>query len=154
MAEPDAALTTELVRRYIKSAQPFVESKTDRLVLQRAIRLNAPPTKHRRQKNPRGKFIGTINAAADKDAVKVESLESAIWAEIHAALCKRTARYRKNVDVIRDNVHLLIGGIAVHVAEKFGLAVAIVAAVVAALLRIVLQMGVTVFCKRFKSGFL
>lgn len=148
------ALTPELVRRYIESAEPFVESKTDRLVLQRAIRLNSPPTKHRRQKNPRGKFIGKIYAATDKDALKVESLESAVWKEIHAALCKKTARYRKNVDVIRDNVHLLIGGIAVHVAGKFGLAVAIVSAVVAALLRIVLQMGVTIFCERFKSGFL
>jgi hypothetical protein len=146
-------LTPELVNRYIESAQPFVESKTDRLVLQRAIQLNAPPTKHRRQKNPSGKFVGKIYAAADKDAVKVESLENAIWAEIHAALCKRTVRYRKNVDVLRDNVHLLIGGIAVYVAGKFGFAVAIVAAVVAALLRIVLQMGIAVFCKRFRSGF-
>ena len=145
-------LTPELVNRYIASAQPFVESKTDRLALQRAIELNAPPK--RRLRNPRGKYIGDMYFAAhvDKAAVKVESLQTAIWAEIHAALCKKTARYRKHVDVIRDNVHLLIGGIAVHVAGKLGLAVAIVAAVVAALLRIVLQMGVTVFCKRFKSG--
>jgi hypothetical protein len=100
-------LTPELVNRYIASAQPFVESKTDRLALQRAIELNAPPKL--RQRNPRGKYIGDMYFAAyvDKAAVKVESLQTAIWAEIHAALCKKTARYRKHADVIRDNVHLL-----------------------------------------------
>jgi hypothetical protein len=139
-------LTPELVNRYIQSAQPFVESETDRLALRRAIELNAPP-KHRRERNPKGKYIGEMYFAADKDAAKVESLQTAIWVEIHAALCKTTARYRKHVDVIRDNVHLLIGAIAVQVAGKLGLAVAIVAAVVAALLRIVLQMGLTIFCK-------
>jgi hypothetical protein len=149
------ALTPELVNKYIESAQPFVESKTDRLVLQQAVELNAPPKfrQYRRERNPRGKYIGDMYFAADKDAEKVESLQEAIWGEIHAAFCKKTARYRKNVEVIRDNVHLLIGGIAVYVAGKFGLAVAIVAAVVAAMLRLVLQMGVAVFCKRFKSGF-
>jgi len=30
--------------------------------------------------------------AADKDTVKIESLQSAVWAEIHAALYKKTAR--------------------------------------------------------------
>jgi hypothetical protein len=64
------------------------------------------------------------------------------------------ARYRKHVDVIRDNVHLLIGGIAVQVAGKLGFAVAIVAALVAALLRVILQMGLTVFCKRFEADLL
>ena len=79
-------LTPELVNRYIASAQPFVESKTDRLALQRAIELNAPPKL--RQGNPRGKYIGDMYFAAyvHKAAVKVESLQTAIWAEIHAAL--------------------------------------------------------------------
>jgi len=89
-------LTPELINRYIESAQPFVESKTDRLALQRAIELNAPPKfrQYRRERNPRGrgKFIGDMYFAADKDTVKIELLQSAVWAEIHAALYKKTAR--------------------------------------------------------------
>jgi hypothetical protein len=140
-------LTPELVSRYIESARPFVESKTDRLILQLAEDWNTP-RKYRRTRNPH--IEKREQSKADR---QVRSLEESIWIEIHEALCKRTSRYRKNVEVIRDNVHLLIGGIAVHVAGKFGFAVAIVAAVVAALLRIVLQMGVTIFCKKFESGF-
>jgi hypothetical protein len=140
-------LTPELVNRYIESARPFVESKADRLALQLADDWNAPP-KYQRRRNPH-----VEKPEQSKAERQVHSLEESIWMEIHAALCKRTARYRKHVDVIRDNVHLLIGGIAVQIAGKLGFAVAIVAALVAALLRIVLQMGVTIFCKKFESGF-
>ena len=140
-------LTAELVSRYIESAQPFVESKADRLVLQRADDWNTP-FEHQRRRNPH--VERPAQSKADKT---VRSLEELIWDEIHTALCKRTARYRKHIDSLKNNVHLLIGGIAVHVAEKIGLAVAIVAALVAALLRIVLGMGISVFCKKFQSGF-
>jgi hypothetical protein len=139
-------LTPELVNRYIESAQPFVESKTDRLVLQRAEDLNTPP-KYRRRRNPH--VEKPIKSKAEKT---VRSLEDSILEEIHAALCKRTTRYRKYVDAVRDNIHLLIGGISVYVAGVFGFAVAVVAPLVAALLRIVLAMGVAIFCKRFKPG--
>jgi hypothetical protein len=141
------ALSPKLVSKYIESAQPFVESKTDQLIVELADKWNTPP-KFQRRRNPH-----IEEPAQSKAERQVRSLEESIWAEIHAALCKKTVRYRKHVDVIRDNVHLLIGGIAVQVAGRLGFAVAIVAALVAALLRIVLQMGITVFCQRFESGF-
>lgn len=141
------AFTPELVSKYIESAQPFVESKTDRLILQLADDLSAPP-KYQRRRNPH-----VENPNQSKTERQVRSVEDLIWAEIHAALCKKAARYRKNVDAIKTNVHLLIGGIAGYVAGKLGLVVAIVAALVAALLRLVLQMGITVFCQKFESGF-
>lgn len=142
-------LTAELVNRYIESAQPFAESKVDRLVLQRADDWNNPVWHYHRRRNPH-----VEKPEQTKAERQVRSLEDLVWDEIHAALCKRTARYRKHVEAVRDNVHLLIGGIAVYVAGELGFAVAIVAALVAALLRIVLQMGVAVFCKKFESGFL
>jgi hypothetical protein len=140
------ALTSELVNRYIESAQPFVESKTDRLILQLADDLNTPP-KYQRRRNP---HVETPQQS--KAERQVRSIEDLIWAEIHAAFCKKAGRYREQVQAIRNNVHLLIGVIAGYVAGKLGLAVAVVAALVAALLRFVLQMGVTVFCQKFESG--
>ncbi len=145
------ALTPELVNRYIESAEPFVESKTDRLIVELADKWNTPPTYHNyynRKRNPH-----VEEPAQSKAERQVRSVEDLIWTEVHAALCKRAARYREQVHAIKNNVHLLIGVIAGYVAGKLGLAVAVVAALVAALLRIVLQMGISVFCQKFESGF-
>jgi hypothetical protein len=141
------ALSPELVNKYIESAQPFVESKTDRLIVDLADKWNTPP-KFQRRRNPH-----VEGPAQSKTEKQVRSVEDLIWAEIHAAFCKKSARYREEIHAIKRNVHLLIGAIAGYVAGKLGLAVAVVAALVAALLSFALKMGVTVFCKKFESGF-
>jgi hypothetical protein len=145
------ALTPELVSKYIESAQPFVESKTDRLIIELAEKWNARPTYHsyyQRRRNPH-----VEEPAQSKAERQARSVEDLIWAEIHAAFCKKAARYREEVHAIKNNVHLLIGLIAGYVAGKLGLTVAVVAALVAALLRVVLKIGVAVFCQKFESGF-
>jgi hypothetical protein len=147
-------ITRELVNRYIESASPFVQSKTDRLAIQLANNLNSPRTKHKRAKNTKRKFVAEMHFAADKAADTVQSLRDSIWKEIHTALCTQSRKYRKHVEVVRDNANLLIGAIAVSIAGTLGVAVAVVAALVAALLRIVFTMGIAVFCRRFATGIL
>jgi hypothetical protein len=141
------AVTPELVSKYIESAEPFVESKTDRLIVELAEKWNTPP-KYRRRRNPH-----VEEPAQSKAERQAHSVEDLIWAEIHAAFCKKAARYREEIHAIKNNVHLLIGAIAGYVAGKLGLAVAVVAALVAALLSMVLKMGIAVFCQKFESGF-
>lgn len=99
--------------------------------------------------------IRALAASADEPVEAdgtTRSWQRLIRKEIHLALCTRSARYRKYVDAINHNVHLLIGAIAVSVAGQLGLAVTVVAALVAALLRLTVSMGVAVFCKKFAEG--
>jgi hypothetical protein len=142
------ALTPELVSLYIESAKPFAHSQVERRAIKLALQLNSPPQGVK--KKHKGMFVGEINAASQEgpDAV-VLSWKRLILKEIHAALCRRTARYRKEVDTFKDDANILIGAIAGYVAGKLGVAVAVVAALVAALLRLVVSMGVAVFCERF-----
>ncbi len=142
-------VTPELVNQYVRSAQPFVESKSDQFILQFARKLNTL----RAVKKKRNPHVEDSEVAPE-DEQRLQSVQNLILAEIHAALCKKTARYRKHVEIARDNIHLLIGGIAFQVAGKIGIAVAVIAALVAALLRLVLQMGISVFCRRFETGML
>lgn len=149
-----SALTPALVNRYIESATPFAQSKTERRVVDLARKLNSRPETiaRRRYKRNGGRFVGEIKAAAEKptaDKIAVDSLKTLILKEIHAAFCRRIARYRKAVDVFSENANTLIALMAAYVAIKIGMAVAIVSALVAALLKLILAMGVAVFCKRF-----
>jgi hypothetical protein len=73
--------------------------------------------------------------------------------EIHAAICGRDKKYKREVAAFKENGKLLIGAIAGYVAASLGAAAAVIAALVAALLRMVVTMGVTVFCKKFTGAF-
>jgi hypothetical protein len=155
-------LPSEVVNRYIENAQAVAESKTERLAVNFALRVNAPPFSlgliepprhimYRRARNPR-------TAGGPKERSKTEK-EFQTWvdsvlAEIHAALCKRSARYKKEVSVLRHSGDVIIISIAAAVANKLGVNIVIVASLVAALLRMALKMGASVFCKRFESGLL
>ena len=141
--------TQELVNRYIESAQPFVKSRADRLVLRRAVRPDFS------EKTPSWDASSVdLHLAADDDGVKVLLLQRAVLSEIHAALCNKAARYRKHVAKIESGVDILIGAISLALAVEFGFAVAVVAALVASLLRIVVDMTVPVFCNYIKVGLL
>ena len=155
-------LTRELVNRYIESAQPFAQSKEERLAIEAAELLNSPPRRYsggagggssgvpplplprRRRRNP----FDESDYVAEREVTRWQTLA---LREIHIALCSRSTRYRKYVEIVRDNANMLIGGIAFRVAQTLGVAVAVVAALVAALLRWAFAMGVSVFCKRFAA---
>jgi hypothetical protein len=142
------SLTPELVNRYIEKAQAVAGSRTDRLAVELAESINSPPQDIRRR-NP---YKETKEESKAEEEVR--SWQGLILNEIHAALCGRSKKYRKHVEALRDNANLLIGGIAVHIAGQLGVAVAVVAALVAALLRLVFSMGLSVFCRRFEAGLL
>jgi hypothetical protein len=157
-------LDGELVSRYIESGKIFAASETEKKMLRLASELNAPPrARHSMRKfrmaksggrfsaKKSRKFIGTILASAEKEDKTARTWQELIRKEIHLALCTRSTRYRKCVQAINDNVHLLIGAIAVFVAGQLGLAVAVVAALVAALLKLSMSMGVAVFCKKYAN---
>ena len=78
---------------------------------------------------------------------RTPALASLILKEIREALCKNGARYRTERKELRDNANMLIGALAMYIAGLLGLQVVVVAALVATILRIVLKIGVSAFCK-------
>jgi hypothetical protein len=94
-------------------------------------------------------FVGEIAAGAPVSS----SWRDAILQEIHLALCERSSKYAKEVKALGSNGRLLIGAIAGYVAAVIGWSVAVIAALVAALLRLFLIMGVSVFCKMYRTQF-
>jgi hypothetical protein len=102
-----------------------------------------------------GKFIAQIHASAEtpfKEDETTRTWRHLIEKEIHLALCTRSVRYRKYVDALDHNANLLIGTIAGFAATKLGMAVPVVAGLVAALLRMAVKLGVAVFCKKFADA--
>lgn len=141
-----------LVDEYIKAAKPLAESAVDRIAIRMAIKLNEPSKHRERRRNPIR--IPEIHAAADKSEVEAQRWRDLILAEIHNALCTRSTKYKQYTGAIRDSGSVLIGMIASKIAGEVGAAFAVVGALVAALLRMVFSMGISVFCKRFESGLL
>lgn len=76
------------------------------------------------------------------------------FSSIAVPLCKRSARYKKELSVLGHSGDVIIISIAAAVANTLGVNIVIVASLVAALLRMALKMGVRVFCKRLESGLL
>jgi hypothetical protein len=112
-----------------------------------------------RSKAGKGFYVGDIWASAERppDGISLPDATTSSWLrlsrrEIHIALCTRSARYRKYVDAIDQNFNLLIGVVAIAVAGKIGMAVTVVSSLVAALLRLIMKMGVAVFCKSYAAG--
>jgi hypothetical protein len=146
------AVTPDLLERYIRNAKLVASSPTERLAVQLATELIV----QRAYKNgpPSGKFIPEMYLSAEEPKAVMELLswQKLVLKEIHAALCKRSARYKKEVAVIKNSVDLVIVAIAAHVAQLLKVNIAIVAALVAALLRFISKMGISVFCQKFKAG--
>lgn len=76
----------------------------------------------------------------------LDKLASAIMDEIYSALCKKDKRYQKESQELASNVHLLIGAVGGYVAANVGVAVAVVSAFTAVVLRLALAMGLNAFC--------
>jgi hypothetical protein len=88
--------------------------------------------------------------SAREHAESVATWHNLVIIEIHEALCVRSRRYKAAVAELAHNAKLLIAAIAGYLAAVFGVATAIIAALVAATLRLVLAMGMSVFCQKFK----
>ena len=147
------SLPSETVNRYIKNAQAVSRSRAERLAVTYALGVNAPPRQikyHRKARNPR------LRPPKEKSKTEkeVRTWVDSVLAEIHAALCKRSPRYKKEVSVLNHSGDVIIISIAAAVANQLRVNIVVVASLVAALLRMALKMGVSVFCKRFESGFL
>jgi hypothetical protein len=145
-------VTPDLLERYIRNAELVAKSPSERLAVQLATELIS----QRKYKGgpPRRKFIPEMYFSAEEPKAQVEVLSwrKLILKEIHAALCRRSARYKKEVAVIKNSVDLVIVAIAAHVAQLLKVNIAVVAGLVAALLRFISKMGVSVFCQKFKAG--
>ena len=143
-------ISSELVNRYIDGARVFAKSKTEKLAVQMAAELNSPRSrKYRRVRNPHQE-----PKKQSKEQKEVRAWYDLIFEEIHSALCTRSTRYKKQMAVLRHSGEVLILYIASTVAKKLQVNVVVVAAPVAALLRMISAMSVSVFCKRFDAGML
>jgi hypothetical protein len=170
-------LTRKVVGLYIDSAEVFATTQSERKLIRLATGLNSvpqgwklpgskPPKRryrgtvdHVRKKGKKGLYVGDIRASAERpsDGINLSDATTSSWLnlarkEIHIALCTKSTRYRKYVDAIDQNFNLLIGVIAIAIAGRIGMAVTVVSSLVAALLRLILKMGVAVFCKSYADG--
>ncbi len=145
-----------LVNRYIEGAQLVARSKTERLTVDMALRLNALTPTFRAERKAKGKFIAEMHFAAKESQAEkeVRSLRNLVLDEIHAALCTRRSRYQKEVAAMKHNADVIVIAIAAAVSKGIGANIVVVASLVAALLRLAMKMGVAVFCKKFKTGLL
>jgi hypothetical protein len=99
-------------------------------------------------------FAAATSKPKESETLEVLAWQTLILQEIHAAICGRDRKYRREVTALKKNGRLLIGAIAGYVAASLGVVTAVIAALVAAILRMVVVMGITVFCKKFKPVFL
>jgi len=156
-------ISGELVNRYIEGARVFAESKTERLAVQMAANLSGSrkrrlidfTVEERRSKKPdyKAEVRSPRRTKADvKAEQELDSWEILIFEEIHAALCSQNGRHKKQLSVLKHSGEVFILHIASAVATKLRVNVVIVAAPVAALLRIVFGIGISIFCKTYKPG--
>jgi hypothetical protein len=136
-------ITQALVNRYIKNAELVAESSAEHLAIQKALEDNAPSPLRRRR-----------NPYDEKAERKVRSWRKLVLKEIRAALCTQNSRYKKHVSAVRQSGDVLILAIAAEVARKLGINIVVIAAMVAALLRMMFAMGISVFCKGIDAGLL
>jgi hypothetical protein len=147
------AITSNLVNEYIRAAEPLASSESEKLAVQFADQLNRriDEKTQRHQHIDDAELFLEMTPKPEPEAREVDSWRILILSEIHSVLCGRNRRYQHEVDVLRSSGKLLIGAIAGYIAGTVGVAEAIVAALVASLLRLVVAMGISVFCKRFTA---
>jgi hypothetical protein len=140
-------ITRELIAQYIQEAQP--ESVLEHKIIKAAIDLGDQGRNEIRAEahKPDERLFGKI-----RDLPEVEPWRKLILRELYDALCVKGSQYRGSVTELKKHGDLLIGLIAGYVAAKAGVAVAVMAPFVAALLRLALQMGTATFCKRMQSS--
>jgi hypothetical protein len=160
------ALTRKKVDLYIDTAHAFVTTPIEKEVVQVAAELNSfpdkrrTPTVKRRYKGRASRkkrvptlrtYVGRILASASTTAgpKPIITVQQLIRQEILLALCKKSSPYSKHVRAIKHSVDVLILGVSAFVAEKIKMSVVVVASLVAAFLRIILAMSVSVFCKKY-----
>lgn len=145
----EKAVGAELVNRYIGNAKLVAASQTERWAVRLAMKMNAPPP--RVLKVVRNPIEPRKKSTIEK---RVDYWQDLILKEIHTALCKKSKRYSKEVAALKHSGEVLILAISAGVAKAIGVNIVVIAALVAALLRIMVLMGISVFCKNYEIGFL
>ena len=167
-------LTRRDVKNYIQEGDAVAASEAELLCIRLAERINSTHVIVAAKRKARGGEsdstsgvgIPEIMAEADEgeglvwgwvhrnpDSAaqrQVNTWRTLILEEIHAALCTRK-KYKKQVADLKKNADLLIVAISGYLACVLGVAVGVIAALVAALLRIACAMGITVFCRKFSA---
>jgi hypothetical protein len=161
--QPIIEISEKLVDQYIQRALLLAESSADRLAIRLAFTINVQVTNGTTHLQ-RGVYVGEIYASSHKiepahreiesAARTVHSWRDAVLQEIHETLCTKKKRPKKLTGANKQSVDGLVTMIAVAVATHVGVAVPIIATLVAALLRFVLSIGISAFCKRFRAGLL
>jgi hypothetical protein len=159
------SLPVNLVNEYIKRARKAARSPSEREAVAEASILTAEKGKGRPR--PRVLSLGMLGDQLDdlfwtgrislgtisRETREVLSWKDAILREIHIALCRGSRKYAKEVATLKSNGRLLIGAIAGYVAASIGVSVVVTAALVATCLHVVLKVGVSAFCERYRSLF-
>jgi hypothetical protein len=167
-------ISTEVIDRYIHNGRLVATSKSEKLAIKLAGELTEEHSKSTTQIENKIVCHLRIEDASDPEFIRDPSLpprpkrrrnleleaenrrkaEEEVWSwrniilkEINSALCTRSPRYKKEVSAIKHSADVLILAIAASVAKALEVNIVVVAALVAALLRMALSMGVSVFCK-------
>ena len=151
-------VSPELVNAYLEDAQAAASTRRETEALQA---INAPlfefmlsqalfRSAKDKEISREVQFVGELAGGAPPPS---SPWRDVILQEIHLALCEHSKKYAKEVKALASNGRLLIGAIAGYVAAILGWSVAVIAALVAALLRLIFKMGVSVFCKMYRNQF-
>lgn len=144
------SINRSLVNEYIRSAHGHkARGNRELLALEYAAELNRIGM-HRPTYEI---YAAAAPAPKESETLEVLAWHALILREIHAAICLRDKKYRREVSALRDNGRLLIAAVAGYVAASLGVVTAVIAALVAAILRLVVAMGTTVFCKKLSAIF-
>jgi hypothetical protein len=149
MATNSAVISSETVYEYIRQARPFARSAASRMALDYSSQIIEP--KPTAVILPLRRGVRSDNKSGIRVLNKVLTWRHVIYSQIHLALCKPRSRYRKYVDQLKHNIDLLIAAIAAFVGARLKVEAAVIAAMVAASLKLICEMGIEVFCKEFKK---
>ena len=159
------SLPISLVREYIEAAAKTASSASEKEAVAQACLLadddgtlmepRAFSLFYKAGASGLAKSLGDESLEVNSENIREESLEvdswrNAIFREVHIALCRRSRKYAKEVATLRQNGKLLIGAVAGYVAASVGVSVAVIAALVAAVLHLVLKIGTSAFCRKFR----
>jgi hypothetical protein len=142
-------ITDAVIAEYIKKAKRSANSALEQRIIEAAILISdqGPIEITAAAEDPSEKLFGKFQLP------EAESWRNLILREVYRALCEKASTYRKAVAELKKTAVPLIGAVAGYLAAKLGVGTAVLAALVAALLKFVLQIGPGAFCGRMSASF-
>ena len=143
---------------YTKAARTSARSISEKIAVAEAVRLNRPQLFLAEPELKSGMIADLaphthmlcmiLMDEKARATQEVATWQRLIFKQLHIALCTRSKKYTKEVTALKQNARLLIAAIAGYVAASAGVTKAVIAALVAAILRFVLAIGRSAFCER------